>query len=415
MQPIDPRNLEPQTTNFKQAPTQSSNEINMLDLLLILIKRWKMIVLVPLIMALITAIYTLCMPNIYTANTTIIPSDNDSGGMTGLMGQLGGLAALAGGSTAKTTVDLYMTMLSSETLKDQLIDKFRLVDRYEAKFRSDVYKTLNLVTIIGSGKKDGTITISVSDKDPKIAAAMANEYVDQLGKLATRLNMDDAGNNRVFLEKRISEARADLNLAENNLKEFQAKNKAISITEQAKVTIDEVAQLRAQLAAKEVQLGTLKRQFTDNSQDVKTAKTEISNIRAQIASLEGKGGISSSIPNLGTVPQLGQEYLKLLREFKIQESVLEMLTKQYEMAKITESKDTSPFQILVKAKVPERKSKPLRALIVIITTFATALLMLLLAFILECREWMNPEDQQRWDQIQKLLPNFDGILQRIRR
>ncbi|WP_246545490.1 GumC family protein [Pelotalea chapellei] len=340
---------------------------SLLDYLEVIAKRWKMIAAITIGAAVITAIITLFMPNIYTAKAMIIPSDDDKGGMGALMAQLGGLAGLAGGAVgAKTTGDLYVTMLKSETLKDPIIDRFKLLDVYEAKYRTDVYKVLDKNAAIALGKKDGVITIAVDDKDPKRAADMANAYVSELGKLASGLNMTGAGNNRAFLEKRIAEARADLSKAEDGLKAFQTKNKAISVTDQAQATIAGVAQLRAQLALKEVELGTFQRQFTDTSQEVKTTKATVASLRSQIAGLEGKGGASSSIPNVGNMPQLGQEYLRLMREFKIQEAVLEMLTKQYEVAKISEVKEVAPFQVLQKAKVPERRSKPVRKKILMI-------------------------------------------------
>lgn len=401
-------------TPEKTCRPDDSDEINLLDLLLVLAKRWRMIILVPFAVAVLTAGITLLMPNIYTAKTMIIPSDDGSGSMSALMAQLGGLAGMAGGSLGgKTTADLYVTMLKSETIKDPIIDQFKLMEKYEAKLRSSVYLALDGATAISLGKKDGVITISFSDKDPAFAASIANEYVDQLGKLAAQLNMTGATNNRRFLEKQIAETKADLGKAEEELKVFQSKNKTISVPDQARATIEGVAQLRAQLAVKEVELGTLQRQFTDNSQEVKSAKAAVAHIRGQIAALEGKGGSSSSLPQLGSVPQLGQEYLRLMREFKIQEAVLEMLTKQYELAQVSEAKDTSPFQLLEKAKVPERKSKPKRALIVIMAAFATGFLMVLLAFLLEFSSKMSPEDRQRWNQIRSFLPPLPGPLARL--
>jgi uncharacterized protein involved in exopolysaccharide biosynthesis len=393
----------------------AEDEINLLDLLLVLAKHWKMIIGVPFVVAVITAIITLCMPNIYTAQTMILPGDDDNGGMMGaMMSQMGGLAGLAGvaGLGGATKADLYVTMLKSETIKDPIIDRFKLMEVYDAEFRASAYSALDGIAVIGTGKKDGVITIAVDDKDPKRAAEMANAYVDELSKLVARLNMTGAGNNRVFLEKRIAEARADLINAEDALKNFQAKNKAISVTDQAKATIEGVAQLRAQLAMQEVQLATLQRQFTDSSQEVKTAKATIANLRVQIARLEGEGGgRSSSIPSVGSVPQLGQEYMRLMREFKIQEAVLEMLTKQYEFSKLSEVKDVSPFKVLQKAKAPERKSKPKRSLMVIMAAFASGFLMVLVAFIREFGARMNEEDRKRWQELQRLLP----LPRRIRR
>lgn len=356
-----------QPGNITQSPSPLQPP-SLLDYLLVIAKHKKMIFLTTFGATVIAAIITLLMPSIYTARAMIIPSDDDKGAMSSLMAQLGGLAGLAGGAVgAKSTGDLYVTMLKSETLRDPIIDRFKLIELYEAKYRADVYRVLDKNAVISLGKKDGVITIAVNDKDPKRAADLANAYVEELGTLASGLSMTGAGKNRLFLEKRIAEARADMATAEDALKAFQSKNKAISVTEQAKASIEGVAQLRAQLAIKEVELGTLQRQFTDTSQEVKTTKSTVASLRSQIARLEGKGGGgSSSIPNVGNVPQLGQEYLRLMRDFKIQEAVLEMLTKQFEVSKLSEMKDMAPFQVLQKAKVPERRTKPVRRKIVTI-------------------------------------------------
>jgi len=368
----------------------------LLDYLLVIARYKKMIFFTTVGAAVITAIITLTMPNIYTAKAMIIPSDDDNGGMGTLMSQLGGLAGLAGGTVgAKTTGDLYVTMLKSESVKDPIISRFKLMEDYETKFRADVYSALNNNVAVSLGKKDGVITITVDDKDPKRAADLANAYVEELGILAAGLNMTGAGKNRAFLEKRIAEARADLSRAEDALKEFQLKHKAISVTDQAQATIAGIAQLRAQLAVQEVQLATLQRQFTDNSQEVKSAKTTVANMRSQIAELEGKGG-NSSIPNVGSVPQLGQEYLRLMRDFKIQEAVVEMLTKQFEMSKLSEAKDVAPFQVLQKANVPERKSKPKRSKTVILAFLVSLFGSTALALIRENIHLMPAERKNRW-------------------
>lgn len=392
---------------------EDTDEINLLDLLLVLAKRWRMIVGVPLVVAVITAIITLFMPNIYTAKTMIIPSDDSSGGMgAALMSQLGGLAGLAGGLGGKTTSDLYVTMLTSGALQDPIIDTFKLMDRFETKYRADVYKRLNTMSKVSLGKKDGVITITVDDKDPKFAAAVANMYVSELGKLASGLNMAQAGQNAGFYQKRIAETKTDLDKATEALKQFQQKNKVIAPTDQAQSTIASIAQLKGQLAVQEVQLAALLSQFTDNNQEVKNARASIANLRGQISRLEGAGS-GGAIPGVALVPALGEEYLKLMRDFKIQEAVLEMLTKQYEVSQLNQTKDLAPFQVLEKARVPERKSKPKRALIVMLAAVSAGFLMILLAFLQEAGERMSLEDRQRWDQIRGFLPTLPKSIVRL--
>jgi uncharacterized protein involved in exopolysaccharide biosynthesis len=318
-----------------------------------------------------------------------------------MMAQLGGLASIAGGSIGgPTKMDLYVSMLRSETVRDPIIDRFKLLDVYKAKFRVDAYKMLNNKALISAGKKDGIITIALSDKDPKRAADMANGYVEELGKLAAGLSMSGAGKNRLFLEERLATAKADAVRAGDELKNFQAKNKMLNVTEQTKASIEGVAQLRAQLAVQEVQLAGMMRQFTESSQEVKRARVAVSNLRGQISILEGGGG-TSSIPSVGSVPQLGQDYLRLMRDAKIQETMVELLTKQYEMARLSESKDLSPFQVLQKAKVPERKSKPARSKLVLSSALFSFFGSLLLAFIMEKINNMPPVEKTQWKYLLK--------------
>lgn len=401
MQLTDSHNTEHRTPKHETDATLGAcpdEEINLLDLLLVIAKRWRMIVGVTFAAGALAVLVTLFMPNIYTATAMILPAQNDEGMMSAMMAQFGGLAGLAGGLGGPTTSDLYVTMLKSETVKDPIIDNFKLMDVYKAEYRVDVYKTLDTTADISLGKKDGVITIAVDDRDPKRAAAIANAYVDELGKVAAHLSMGGAGKNRVFYEERLARAKADLAKAEDALKVFQSRNKAVSVTDQAKATIEGVAELRAQLAAKEVELGALRQSMTDENQEVKNLKALIGNLRGQISRLEsGSGG--GAIPGLGSVPQLGQEYVRLMREFKIQETLVELLTKQFEMTKLNEAKDISPFQVLQKAKVPERKSKPKRRLIVMLTMVTAGFAMIMLAFVREFSERMSGEDRERWEQI----------------
>jgi len=344
----------------------------------------------------LSIVISLLLPKIYSSTARIIPPQQDQGLMAAMKGQMGGLAGLAGGMLGSgTTGDLYVGMLKSEAVKDVIIDKFKLMDVYEQDYRLDTYEALDDAAAIEIGRKDGIISITVEDKDPARAAEMANAFVGELEKLSVALNITGAGQNRKFLEQRLVKAKLDLARAEDNLKAYQAKNKALDITEQAKVTIGGVAQLRAQLAVQEVQLASLRSYLTDENDEIKTVKASIANLKAQIASLESTSK-GSSIPSVGSVPALGQEYLRLMRELKIQETIIEFVTKQYEMAKFNEAKDVSGVQVLQKATVPDKKTKPKRTLLVLGITFATFMFAVFLAFVLENVKWMSHEDRERW-------------------
>ena len=375
--------------------------LTLLDIIQVVAGRRKVVLIPTLAAALLSIAYCLSVADIYTAKTMILPTQEDKGLMSAMVGQLGGLANLVGGAVAsQSTTDLYVSMLKSEALQDPIIDRFKLMERYKERYRSDTYRLLAKKTAVSAGKKDGIVTLSVDDEDPKRAADMADAYVEELGKLAVRLSVTGAGQNRAFLGERLTAARANLAKTEENLKVFQARNKAVQVTAQAEATIKGVAELRAQLAAQEVQLATYRRQFTESSQEVKNLATSVGNLRVQIAKLEG-AGTASSIPSVGSVPAIGQEYVRLMREFKTQETLVDLLTKQYEMASLAEAKDFSPFQVIQKARVPEKKSKPHRAMIVFLAIWATFFASIVAAFVLENIEHMSPHDKERWGEMRR--------------
>ena len=418
MQQAEDKNLEPRTSSLEPgsnlepdvksrtsnlSPAVNPDVINLLDYLEVIAKRWRMIVMVTAAAAVISVAYSLTLPNIYSSTALILPPQQDSG-MMGMMSALtGGMASLAGDLLGKgTPADLYVGILNSRAVKDTIIDRFKLMEVYEQKYRLDTYKSLDAKVDIAAGKKDGIISITVEDKNPKLATDLANAYVEELGNLSVKLNITGAGQNKGYLEERLAKTKVDLTRAEEALKSFQSTNKAIDVPEQAKAAILGVAQLKAQLAVQEVQLAGLRSRFTDTTQDVIDMKAAVSNLRAQIAQVEGKGR-GSSIPSVGSVPELGQEYVRLMREFKVQEAIFELLTKQYEMVKLTEAKDVSTMQIIQKATVPDKKSKPKRSMIVLATTFAAGFAAMLYAFIQEAGERMPQEDRERWGRIKGLL------------
>lgn len=407
---------EIQNGSIPSSRQQAEDEINLLEYLEVLARNWRMITKTTAVAAVFAIVISLCLPNIYSATTRILPPQQDSSGLMGmLMGAAGGMGGVAADLLGKgTPADMYVGILNSEAVSDRIIDRFKLMEVYDQDYRVETYKKLDKNVDITAGKKDGIIVITVDDEDPKRAAAIANAYVDELGKLLVKLNITGAGQNRGYLETRLAKARADLAAAEDALKAFQAKNKIVSVSDQAQASIGSIAQMKGQLAVQEVQLATLQRQFTENSQEVKTAKASIANLRGQIARLEGQGS-GGAIPGVGTMPELGQQYLRLMREFKIQEAIVELLTKQYEMAKLSEAKDVVSVQVIQAARVPDKKTKPKRAIIVLASTFAAGFMAVLYSFIREAATRMPPEDRERWQQIRSLLPDLSGLTNRLRR
>lgn len=390
-----------------QAPGSGSSDsdvIRLLDYLEVVLKHRRMIIRTSLAAFIVSLAISLVLPNVYNSTTRLLPPQQDQGLMGMMMGQMGGgMASLAGDLLGSgQSADLYVGILNSEAVSDTIIDRFKLMQVYQKDYRLDAYRSLGEKVQIFTGKKDGIISVTVEDEDPKRAADIANAYAEELSRLTVQLNITGAGKNKLFLESRLVKAKADLAKSEDALRAFQSGNKALDITEQAKGTIQTVANLTAQLGAEEVKLAGLRRTFTDSSQDVKNQQLVVAGLRSQVASIEGSGN-GSSIPSVGSVPALGQQYVRLMREFKVQEALVELLTKQYEVVKLTEAKDVSSLQVLQKARVADKKVKPKRALVVLASTFAAAVFALLYAFLAEAGRQMSEADRKQWARIRSML------------
>lgn len=362
------------------------------------ITRNRLIVLrITVLSALVSVVVSLLLPKIYNSTARILPPQQENGIFSLMLGQMGGGVAnlasdiLGSGSTS----DLYASILKSEAIKDRVIDRFKLIEVYKKSYRLDTYKTLDETVSVDVGKKDGIISITVEDKDPKRAAAIANAYVEELGALTRGLNTTGASQQRKFLEERLTKAKADLASTEDALKNFQSKNKAIDITEQAKGSIQEIADITGRLALEEVKLSTLQQQFTDASHEVVTQKKVIATLRSQLARKEGQEP-QGVLPSIGSVPAIGEQYVRLMREFKIQEALVELLTKQFELMRYNEANTISTVQVIQKATVPDKKTKPKRSLLVMASTITGALFSIVYVFFIDYSTQLPLEDRRRW-------------------
>ncbi|AJF07661.1 GumC family protein [Geoalkalibacter subterraneus] len=397
--------------NFKStpdlAPPEPDDEINLLDLLLVLVRNKWLIIGSCAVTFILACIYTLTLPNIFTANARLLPPQKESSGLSSMLGNMGGLAAMAGISAGGGSGELYVGMLQSRAIADRIIERFDLMERFEWETRSDAYKNLNDKAQFNVGKTDGILTISVDDEDPRLASDMANAYVEELKALNVRLNLDSAGRERQFLEGRLAVVETDLITAEERLKNFQQENKAIKIDEQVQTIIEAISRLRGQLASREVELGVALSYQTEQNPQVKSLRESIAQLKEQIRRLEespeGQRVPEDIFISTSEVPELGLQYVRLMRDFKVQETLYELLTRQLEVAKIEEAKNTSRFQVLDEAFPPDRKSKPKRALMVLLATFAVGFLSVLVAFMREFGRNLEGEDRQRWEQIKANL------------
>lgn len=388
----------------------------MLVVLIILAKRKFLILKFTAGAAVLSLITCLLLPSYYTATTKILPPQQEHSMAMAMLGQLGPLLGATAGKDfgLRNPNDLYVAMLHSRTVEDALLDHFALMGVYKEKFRMDARRRLESLTEIIAGK-DGVISVSVDDRDPRRAAAIANAYVDQLTKLTKTLAVTEAAKQRLFFEGEVRSASGDLAVAEQALKQTEESTGIIQLDNQSKVMLQSYADLRAQVAAKEVEVQSMQAYATPENPRLIRTQQELSALRAQLARFEhGASGNSPADVGLTKVPGAGLEYVRKLREVKYRETLLELLTKQYEVARIDEAKDASIIQVLDPAVAPERKSWPHRAIIVFLVTLLAFQISLIWAYVSE--SWQQAkEDPQQLARLQilrmYLLRGFKQTLQ----
>lgn len=387
--------------------SQENDEIHLVDILLVIAKNRRTIGFTTLMASVVVALYSLTMPNIYTATSRILPPQQPQSTATMLLGQLGG--ALGGlGATAgrdlgiKNPSAMYVGMLQSRTIADDLIQQFHLDKVYRTKRESDTRQTLAENTDVSDGT-DGIITINVDSKDPKLAADLANGYTEKLQELMSRLAIGEAGQRRLFFEKQLKSAKEDLANAEVALKTTQEKTGILQLDSQARVIIESVASVRAQIAAKEVQLSAMQSFATPENPDYVRTQNELTALRAQLARLEqsqpeGHGNVQIPTEN---VPSAGLEYVRRLRDVKYYETLFDVMAKQYEAAKLDESKSSGVVQVLDPAVVPDKKSKPKRSILVLFTALISCILATMFVFVREALRFaaQDPQEAPRWQML----------------
>jgi uncharacterized protein involved in exopolysaccharide biosynthesis len=305
----------------------------------------------------------------YTATVKFLPPQQQQSAAASMLASLGGLGGLAGAAAGlKNPADQYLAFMKSNSVQDTLIERFKLQERYETKFKVDTRTALTGNTRATSGK-DGLITVEIDDKDPKFAADLANAHVDELQKLLAKLAVTEAQQRRMFFEKQLGQVKDKMIAAEQALRATGVSGSALKSNPTAAVA--GVAALQAQVTAQEVKVGAMRGYLAETAPDFKQAMNELASLRAQLAKQEKDQPAAT-----------GQgDYVAKFREFKYQETLFELFAKQFEMAKVDESREGAVIQVLDAAQPPEKKSKPKKALIAIIATLAAGFAFLLFVFI----------------------------------
>lgn len=389
---------ETSVSDFEQSPrtqripgpgTSGSDDqsgISLLSLVLILVQRRRTIAWVTAICALLAILVAFLLPREYTAEVIVLPPQQGSSLSSALGSELGSLGMLAqltgGGFGLKSPNDMYVAMLKSHTVEDGMVQKFGLAQEYHSKLLSQARTAFaNHVTINGNGK-DGLIHISVEDRNPQRAALLANSYVNEFRDLSQHLAISEAGQRAVFFQGQLEQAKDKLDNAEEALKQMELTSGVIEPHSQASALIDSAITLRAQIAAKEVQIQGIKTYAAGDNAQLLQAQQELNGLQGQLAKLAGsQQNPNSLIIPKGKVPQLSLDYARRLRNVQYYQAIFEVLARQYELAKLDQAKEGALIQVVDPAIVPDHKSSPHRALIVIVATIAGFLLGVLIALL----------------------------------
>jgi capsule polysaccharide export protein KpsE/RkpR len=350
---------------------------------------------------LVSLAVALIIPKRYESSARIMPPSNSMGGTAllaalagggGSLGTLGGLSSLASGVLGGGgNTSLFIALLRSGSISGDLIDRFDLQHVYNKRYRVDTAKYLARRTEISDDKKSGVITITVTDTDPTRARDIAQGYLDELNRLVTRTNTSSAHQERLFIEKRLVGVQQDLEKAQEQLSDFSSTHATVDIKEQSRAMVDSAARVEGELIAEKTSLDSLRQVYGDGNIRMRAAQARIASLQAEITKLggssmalpanEGDSGAGTSsgsnndelYPALRQLPRLAVPYANLYREVQVQETVYELLTRQFEMARIQEAKDVPVVSVIDAPGIPEKKSFPPRTLIVLLVPIASVI------------------------------------------
>ena len=374
----------------------------------------------------------LIMPKEYQSVARLMPPDqgSSSGALLAALagrslGGLGGLGGLAGNLLGvRTSSALFMDMLRSRTVSDRLIDRFDLQHVYGKRYRIDTVKYIAKHTAIVEDKKSGVITLTFTDTDPNRARVIAQGYLDELNNVLTASNISSAHRERVFIEKRLVSVQEELQSAQKALSEFSSSNTTLDIKEQTHAMVDVAAKVQGELIVAQSQLESLEQIYGAENVRVRAAKARIAGLQHEVEKLNGSSadpalatatgssGGKEDYPSLRQLPRLAVPYANLYRRVRIQETVYELLSQQYEMARIEEAKDTPVVNVLDAPLVPEKKSFPPRLIVVQVLTLLTVLAMS--AYILARNLWRDVSAADpRKQLVEEVATTVRGRLRRV--
>jgi len=379
-------------------------DIDIVEIMIVLAKRKKLVMGLPALVAVLSLLISLILPNTYKASAKLLPPQQAQSGAAALLSQLGGVASVAAGAAGiKNPNDIYIGMLKSRTVADRLVAQYNLKKVYDTDLQEIARNKLEVSTTIAAGK-DGLIAIEFEDRDPKLVAKIVNSYIDHLVELSKTLALTEASQRRVFYEGQLEAAKNNLAKAEMSLKGALETRGVISVDSESRAIVETVGRLRAQVSAKEIQLNSMRAFVTESNPNYKQAEEELASLRNELSRLEN-GRAGGKAAETDSVKPGGFENIKLLRDVKYYQMLYELLAKQYEVARLDEAKTPSIVQVLDPAVDPERKSKPHRAIIVVLSTLCAVFFAIVWAFVSEARNKALASEQGavKWQELKSYL------------
>ena len=373
--PVSGTSTEPlPRTGVPDLETRFSPSPRWLDAVQFLLARWRRLAIWTIAAILISIGLSFLFP--FKATTQLMPPDSNSGGgLAGLLPSLARSNALALPMAndllgIKTTGALFSKVLTSETVLDRLVDRFELMRHYSTSKRFVARDKLASRTSVEEDKKSGVLTLTVSDRDPQLAQAIANAYVEELNKLMARVATSAARREREFIEQRLTDEKKSLEDAEQRFSRFASSSMALDVPEQTRVMVESAARLQGELIAARAELQSVEQIYAPENPRVKSLRARVAELQREADKLNtgtiGSTGTSSSnpYPPVSKLPALGVQWTNLYRDTKIHETIYEMLTQQYESARIQEVKEIPTAKVLDYALVPEHRT-PFRRTVVI--------------------------------------------------
>ena len=364
------------------------------------------------------------IPKRYESTGRIMPPDQGGGGAALLAtlaghagaggGALGGLAGSLLGS--RNTSALFVDLLRSGTVSGHLLDQFHLQQAYKKRYRVDAAKYLAHHTTVVDDKKSGVITVTVEDRDPRLARDLAQGYLDQLNQIVTLTNTSSARQERLFIEQRLTSVQADLEHAQLALSDFSSSHTTIDIKEQTRAMVDAAARLQGQLIVSQSELGSLRQIYGDGNVRVRAAQARAGALQQELTRMSGtdaalpdstpQASAKDLYPPLRQLPRLAVPYADLYRRVRVQETVYELLTQQYEIARIQEAKDIPVISVIDTPGLPEKKSFPPRLFVTLLLTLLSVTAAAALVLVRERWSRVSASDPRRllFETIRTSLP-----------